>query len=345
MAARSSQLQIRVTEREKEALRRLAKTAGVSVSRYVLARALPTQDRELARVVEGLTTPGAPARVALQDLATLIAGTDPAAFTEAFGAVPTEGLGPQLLNQVAAMVEHAAHTKGADPPAWVGAVAPLPRPHFGWPLTSLRPHQLRVTPVPYKRRGLFFDPASPRSLYRGRDEDHTPRGEPREPLNRLEILAGDLRIHELKVEFYFLGGAILFQAFHARPPTAHVSALLRPAGEVSEAVATVAQREGWPSTWLSDAIREVLGVGGQRHRYVDLANLSAFVPQLDYVLALKVAAIRLGEGPRALDDVRYVMRALNLTTATAALEITGRYFSPRQLAPDTHVLLEGLFVA
>jgi hypothetical protein len=57
---------------------------------------------------------------------------------------------------------------------------------------------------------------------------------------------------------------------------------------------------------------------------------------------VKLAALRLGAGARALDDLRFVLRALNLTTPEATLEIAGRYFGRRQLPPDARHLLEGL---
>jgi hypothetical protein len=36
-------------------------------------------------------------------------------------------------------------------------VAPLDEPWFAVPLESLRPHLLRVSPVPFKHRILFID--------------------------------------------------------------------------------------------------------------------------------------------------------------------------------------------
>jgi hypothetical protein len=71
-----------------------------------------------------------------------------------------DSLSPTLMNCIAGMIESVAQRRGVAAPTWVATVPPLPRPHFGWVLRSLRPHQLRVSGVAYKRRNLFFDPAA-----------------------------------------------------------------------------------------------------------------------------------------------------------------------------------------
>jgi hypothetical protein len=343
MGVKTSQLQIRVSEQEKDALRRLAEAANMTVSAYVLAQALPTRHRELGWLVEKLAGPGGRSAEALAELAAHLSRIGPDDFAEVLGTPPLEPLSPHVRNQVAAMVEQAAHVKSFPPPRWVDDVPSLGRPHFGWPLSSLRPHQIRLAPVPFKRRGLFFDPASPRATptIHEASKSSTPREVP-EPLRRLALLDQALATLELKVEFYLLGGAVLWMAFHARPPTAHVSALFRPPRLVADAVASLTQREGWPADWLPAAIQEHLVGGIRPDRYVESANLSVFVPPLEYVLALEVAALRLGVGACALDDLRYVLRALNVTSAGDALAITGRYFAERQIPQDARPILDGL---
>jgi uncharacterized protein (DUF1778 family) len=160
MDVRSSQLQIRVTPAEKAALRRLATAAGESVSTYVLSRVLPSEERVLTRLYAELQETRSDHRPTLAELARVLEGMSPTDIEERVPEPELGALGPVLLNSIAALVEGAAHRKGVDPPTWVADVPPLPRPHFGWALRSLRPHQLRVAPVPFKRRNMFFDPAT-----------------------------------------------------------------------------------------------------------------------------------------------------------------------------------------
>jgi hypothetical protein len=159
---------------------------------------------------------------------------------------------------------------------------------------------------------------------------------------RLSVMNGDLAVLELNVEFYLLGGAFMYQAFQADPPTAHISALFRPSRPVREVAARIAAREGWPYEWLSEAVKAYLAGGAWPGPFLELSNLNVFHPPLAYALAVKVAALRVEHEPREVDDVRYVLRALNVMSPDEALEIVGRYFSDRQLAPETGATLREL---
>lgn len=57
---------------------------------------------------------------------------------------------------------------------------------------------------------------------------------------------------------------------------------------------------------------------------------------------MKCASMRLGEEFRDLDDVRYLLRYLNVSTAEEALGIVTRYFDEGQLTPKSRLALEEL---
>ena len=58
---------------------------------------------------------------------------------------------------------------------------------------------------------------------------------------------------------------------------------------------------------------------------------------------MKCAAMRLGEEFHDLDDVRYLLRYLNITSMEEALEIVLKYFDASKLPPKTNLALEELF--
>jgi len=159
MGTRSSQLQIRVTPEEKAALKRLAGAAGESVSSYVLHRVLPSAQLDFARILEELGEVGTDHRATLSELERTLERLPGAELAATVPAPDPAMVSPVLQNYVAALVEAAANQKGVQAPDWVRGVRPLDRPHFAWTLRSLRPHQVRSSPVPFKRRNLFFDPA------------------------------------------------------------------------------------------------------------------------------------------------------------------------------------------
>jgi hypothetical protein len=154
--AKSHQLQIRVTERQKAELKRHAQRAGLDMSTYVLARALPASRSRVAEVI-GRLSGGEGQRFALAELNDLLTGLAAGEFTDAVSDVDLRGLSPFLQNYVAAMVEQAAHLKAVRPPAWAQDIEPLELPYFAVPFGRLRPHLLRSSPVAFKRRNLFVD--------------------------------------------------------------------------------------------------------------------------------------------------------------------------------------------
>ena len=163
-----------------------------------------------------------------------------------------------------------------------------------------------------------------------------------EALRILDRLARRLLSTNTEVEFYFLGGAVIYQAFVAEPGTARVTAMFRSSEVVRQAAQEVAEAEGLPGGWMHRTVRAALSDGAGKGDYVALAGLRAFAAPPEYVLAMKCAAMSLGEEFRETEDIRYVWRSMNLSTAEEALAIVSRYFTERQLPADIRERLEAL---
>jgi uncharacterized protein (DUF1778 family) len=158
MSAKTQQLQIRLTPRQKAALKRQAAAAGLDVSSYVLSRVLPEETSRFADLLR-LLQHETQSRYALAALNDLLSASPPAIFGDAVAHAELAGLTPYVKNYVAAMVEQAAHLKQVAPPQWVRDVPPLDVPQFATPLIGLRMHLLRSAPIPFKRRNIFVDAA------------------------------------------------------------------------------------------------------------------------------------------------------------------------------------------
>lgn len=156
MGTKTAQLQIRITPRQKAALKRAARRAGQSVSEYVLARVLPSGRDRLEELVHALRDEDQ-RRYALAEINVLLAGLEPVELAEAVASRPDGDLTPYMQNYLAAMIEQAAVQKGIAPPSWLGEIELLEEPHFATPLAGLRLHLLRASPVPYRRRNIFVD--------------------------------------------------------------------------------------------------------------------------------------------------------------------------------------------
>ena len=158
----------------------------------------------------------------------------------------------------------------------------------------------------------------------------------------LEMLDAELAEQGADGEIYLVGGAVMCLVFDARPATRDVDAYFRPTSVIRKAAARVAGKAGVPNTWLNEAVKGYLSPRGDFDSYLELPHLRVFVARPEYLLAMKCAAMRLGEEFRDLDDVRYLLRYLNILHVESALEIVHRYFDADHLAPKTRLALEEL---
>ncbi|MEX2611201.1 MAG: hypothetical protein WEA24_14860 [Gemmatimonadota bacterium] len=161
-------------------------------------------------------------------------------------------------------------------------------------------------------------------------------------LKLFELLDHELCEVGVEGEVYLVGGAVMCLALEARAATRDVDATFRPTRLVREAAARAARTANAPETWLNDAVQGYLSPRGEYDAFLDLPNLRVFVARPAYLLAMKCAAMRLGEEFHDLEDVRYLLRYLNITTVDQAMAVVTRYFDEAQLLPKTHLALAEL---
>ncbi len=154
--AKNSQLQIRVSEPQKRAIRNAAKRAGLHMSEHVLSRVLSIPTQRFQQILEELSVTPSPsfALAALHDLLSALSASE---LREAIASHPEAPLSAYLSNYVAAMIETVCAARTAPVPAWARSVAPLSEPIFGSELKSLRLHLLTQSPPAFRRRNLFVD--------------------------------------------------------------------------------------------------------------------------------------------------------------------------------------------
>lgn len=155
-----------------------------------------------------------------------------------------------------------------------------------------------------------------------------------------ELLDAELAASGVHGEVYVTGGAVMCLAYDARAATRDVDAFFRPTRLIREAALRVASTAGVPDSWLNDGVKSYLGVRGEFDTYLELEHLSVFVAEPHYLLAMKCMAMRLGAEFHDLDDVRYLLRHLNVSGVDEALAIVMHYFEEDQVLPKTRLALE-----
>ena len=161
-------------------------------------------------------------------------------------------------------------------------------------------------------------------------------------LRLFDLLNTELQAQDAHGELHLVGGAVRCLAMDARPATRDVDAFFRPASVVREAAARVSDKAGVPRSWLNDGVKAFLSPRGEFEPFLELTNLRVMVAIPEYLLAMKCAALRLGAEFRDLDDIRFLLRYLNITQPDEAMEVILRYFDEAQILPKTRFALEEL---
>jgi hypothetical protein len=143
-------------------------------------------------------------------------------------------------------------------------------------------------------------------------------------------------------ELYVVGGAVMCLVFNARESTRDVDALLEPPARLRQAAARVALREDLPDDWLNDAVKAYLAPTAEFDPFLELPHLRVFTARPAYLLALKCAAMRLGAEFHDLDDIRFLLRLLEIRDVQTALATIAPFLDVDRLPVKTRLALEEL---
>jgi len=143
-------------------------------------------------------------------------------------------------------------------------------------------------------------------------------------------------------ELYLVGGAVMCLAHKSRPSTADVDGYFVPAARVREAARVVAEEAGVGPDWLNDGVKGYLSERGEFTPFLELPHLRVMVARPEYLLAMKCLALRLGEEFHDLEDVRFLLRLLNITQPAEAHAIIGRFYPLERFPPKAMFALEEL---
>ena len=158
----------------------------------------------------------------------------------------------------------------------------------------------------------------------------------------LELLNEELRQSEITGELYLVGGAVMCLAYNARQSTADVDALFQPATQVRKAADRVAAKANMPAEWLNDGVKGFLSENADFASFLELDHLRVMVAEPRYLLAMKCLAMRIGAEFHDEEDVRFLLRLLDVRSYDQALEIISKYYPLERFPQKTLWALEEL---
>jgi hypothetical protein len=172
-------------------------------------------------------------------------------------------------------------------------------------------------------------------------------------LSRQDVEAAFREMGELLVrartvaEIAVYGGAAIMLQFAVNFRTGDVDVRVETGdhGAVMDAAAEVARQHGWLRSWFSEAVTMYLGTddGTELHGSYPSeirVGLRVYVAKPDYLLAMKLRAMRIGTRDEA--DASMLAHASGITAVDAMLALLRRYF-PKETPDPRRVVIIAQF--
>ena len=156
----------------------------------------------------------------------------------------------------------------------------------------------------------------------------------------LTELNDELRLIDIRGEVSLYGGAVMVLAFSARVSTKDIDAVFEPVREVRNAAHKIADRHNLNLDWLNHAVKMFV-VKHERELLFELSNLRVTIPEPDYLLAMKVMALR----PETEDesDADFLIERLGLKSKSDVLGIVADYYPNKEVSGRTVAWLDEYF--
>ena len=137
------------------------------------------------------------------------------------------------------------------------------------------------------------------------------------------------------------GGAVMCLVFNARESTKDVDGIFEPSSEIREAAARVADEHGVSPDWLNDGVKGYFLSQPNAVDVINLSNLRVWAPSTDYMLAMKCISARFDS--HDADDVRFLIRELNLKHSTEVMNLIEAYYPKNLIPAKTQYFIEEIF--
>ncbi|MCB9652681.1 MAG: hypothetical protein H6729_00925 [Deltaproteobacteria bacterium] len=155
-----------------------------------------------------------------------------------------------------------------------------------------------------------------------------------------ELLDKKLERRGVTGELHVVGGAVMCIVLNARTSTRDVDALFAPTNALREAAAEVATELDLPSGWLNDSVKGFFSANSDFETYLELDHLKVYAASPKYLLAMKALSMRIGEEFQDENDVRFLLRHLNIESYDEAVSIVTKYYELERLPQKTLCALQ-----
>ena len=130
-------------------------------------------------------------------------------------------------------------------------------------------------------------------------------------------------------------------AYGSRHSTRDIDALMIAPSTVREAAQRVADRNNLPATWLNDGVKGFSSATHlELHELLVFDYLRVVMPPPEYILAMKCLAARVGLDSHDAEDVKFLVKLLNLSNVQEILSIVEKYYPKSRIPAKTQYFVE-----
>jgi hypothetical protein len=156
--------------------------------------------------------------------------------------------------------------------------------------------------------------------------------------DNLKVLGLELKKRGVTGELLLTGGAAMCLVHSARDMTKDIDALYEPKTLINEIAAKIAAEKNLPSDWLNDGVKGFVTEDVPTEEFLTLDGLKVTVVTPTYLLAMKLISARYGE--KDADDIRFLMKKLQIRTYDEAVSIVTQYYCVDRVLPKTRYVIE-----
>lgn len=156
----------------------------------------------------------------------------------------------------------------------------------------------------------------------------------------LAMVSDELGKNATLGEIVLTGGAVMLLVIKSRAMTKDVDAYFGiSSDQIRDAARTVAAREGLPKDWLNDGVKGFFYGTPPQTLFAEFPNLHIYSVTPEYMIAMKVAAGRVGD----MEDLKALIRFLGITNSEDVMRIVEQYIPERLLTARMQYSVAALF--
>jgi len=131
--------------------------------------------------------------------------------------------------------------------------------------------------------------------------------------NYLSKLSEELNQKGIKGEILIVGGAAMILSLDARESTHDIDAVYKPKSEIKDSIFDVGVNNDLEPGWMNDAVEVFMSNENfKKFLIMEFENLNVYVPEVQYILAMKVDALRTYEGATDIEDISLMIKELEI---------------------------------